>query len=197
MSRLALLFDMDGVLIDAADIHRRALRAGLASVGLPPPPDEEALEARPTSVKLDLLGIRDPAIRGQISRVKQEYTLHEAGLYRGDRVLADRLSELRKRGVWMACVTNSLPVTACKFLHNAGLLDSMDRVFSPSAACRPKPHPDLYLTAAYVSGKSPKECLVFEDSPVGIAAATAAGCLVWPTSVKSLPNHLACLLELL
>jgi beta-phosphoglucomutase-like phosphatase (HAD superfamily) len=62
-------------------------------------------------------------------------------------------------------------------------LDTLGRELFAASVCgdevvRPKPHPEPYLTAAALIGASPKQCVAIEDSPLGIAAAEAAGCVV-------------------
>jgi HAD superfamily hydrolase (TIGR01509 family) len=62
-------------------------------------------------------------------------------------------------------------------------LDKIGREFFAATVCgdevrRPKPHPDPYLRAAELIGAEPRRCVAIEDSPIGVASAEAAGCVV-------------------
>ena len=76
--------------------------------------------------------------------------------------------------------TSSSPERVHQSLRVAGLLERFDRrIYTVSAVARPKPAPDLFLYAAAEMGAHPADCLVIEDSDLGIAAARAAGMRAW------------------
>jgi HAD superfamily hydrolase (TIGR01509 family) len=78
------------------------------------------------------------------------------------------------------CVaSNSAPEEIRANLALVGLLPRFgDKLFSAKQVARPKPAPDVYLFAASAMGRDPRSCLVIEDSPAGVTAATAAGMIV-------------------
>jgi HAD superfamily hydrolase (TIGR01509 family) len=103
------------------------------------------------------------------------------------------LACVRERGLPYALATNSRRADAERCLSWAGL----DAVF-PIMICRedaayPKPAPDIFLRSAEKLGVEPQDCLVLEDSPVGIAAATAANCpsILVPSVLPADPNACA------
>lgn len=196
----AVLFDMDGVLIDAAPIHRRAFATAVKIVTgrVLTSEDDERLEGRPTKVKLEMLGISG-VDANEVFRHKQAATLTAAKTYPYDEIRVDYLSAVRRAGFEASIVTNSIGETANAFIRAAGLHGAGAYIIAADHPDRPrpKPAPDLYRLAARACDAHPSRCLVFEDSPVGIEAARAAGCVVWPTSFQTLPSHLDCLLRLL
>lgn len=87
------------------------------------------------------------------------------------------LDALRDEGVPVALVTSSLPEIADAVLKSVGR-DRFDAIVTAGDVLRPKPDPEPYLTAARLLGVRPVRSVVLEDSPTGVAAATAAGCAV-------------------
>jgi HAD superfamily hydrolase (TIGR01509 family) len=74
-----------------------------------------------------------------------------------------------------ALVTNAEPANVSFVLDGCGLRRYFDAVVTSDDVQLPKPHPDIYLRAADLLRVTPVECVVFEDSPIGVAAAMAAG----------------------
>lgn len=194
----AVLFDMDGVLIDAAPIHRRAFATAVkvAADRSLEEVDPTTLEGRPTKVKLEMLGITG-SVAAQVFAHKQMITHAAAAAYPRDEARVDYLSAVRRAGLKTSIVTNSIGETATAFIRAAGFQGAYIIAADHPDRPRPKPAPDLYRLAARTCDVHPSRCLVFEDSPVGIEAARAAGCVVWPTTFETLPSHLDCLLRLL
>jgi HAD superfamily hydrolase (TIGR01509 family) len=87
------------------------------------------------------------------------------------------LDALRAERVPVALVTSSLGEIADAVLKSVGR-DRFDAVVTADDVTRTKPDPEPYLTAAKLLGVEPVRCVVLEDSPNGVAAATAAGCAV-------------------
>lgn len=77
-----------------------------------------------------------------------------------------------------AVATNSGTITAEKRLAAAGIAGQFGAVVGSDAVARPKPAPDVYLAAAARLGVSAADCVAFEDSDIGVAAALAAGMVV-------------------
>jgi beta-phosphoglucomutase len=195
----AALFDMDGVLVDAQEIHRRAFAEAVLRVSGIRLSDAEQvrLEGRPTNTKLAMLGVTDPDKARLASALKQALTLAEARKYPRDTTRESALAALRARGVAVACVTNSIRQTTERFLTAAGLFPHIDLIVTNQDVDKPKPHPDGYLLAMQRLGVKPAEAVIFEDSPVGLAAASASGALVCPTTFDTLPAHAALLVTAL
>jgi HAD superfamily hydrolase (TIGR01509 family) len=90
---------------------------------------------------------------------------------------SELLDALRDEGVPVALVTSSLRPIADAVLKSVGR-ERFDLVVTADDVTRTKPDPEPYLTAARRLGAEPVRCVVLEDSPNGVAAATAAGCAV-------------------
>lgn len=175
----ALLFDLDGTLIDTESV---ALRIGMqAFADLGAPVDIGFLHS--------LVGIDLPSSAVIISQMHPDLdqdALHQAWR-RGflDATAANGLALkagvtdlLRARLRPMAVVTSSGRVEAHRKLGLAGIAQAFDLVISLDDVARAKPEPDAYLLAAERMGVSPARCLVFEDSEAGAQAAHRAGCIV-------------------
>lgn len=181
----AVLFDMDGVLIDAKDWHYDALNKALRVFGFEINRFEhlEYYDGLPTSVKLKMLTKEKGLPQGLhdfINELKQQYTLDIA--YNNCKSLFIHelaLSKLKSEGYKVAVCSNSVRKSIEMMLERAAILKYMDLVVSNQEVTNPKPDPEMYLVPVRVFGLKPEECLVVEDNEKGIAAAKAAGCHVF------------------
>lgn len=178
----AVLFDLDGVLVDACDWHYESLNRALEEEGFRPIRREEHLSTYnglPTRVKLDMLGI----IGERASRVearKQSHTML---------VIAERAVPMREKlelhahlkmlGLKTACVTNSIRMTAEEMLRRTGQIGMMDIIVANEDVAHNKPSPDPYLHAMQALGFPPEKCICVEDSPKGVESALASGGRLW------------------
>ncbi|MEO8242198.1 MAG: HAD family phosphatase [bacterium] len=175
----ALLFDLDGTLVDTESLAVTSGHAAFVAVGHPvrieflhglvgmdgPSSAKIILEHRP-AVNIDAL---DAAWRtGFAAAMAQGLTL-KPGV---TELLAQALHLPR------ALVTSSRRADAHKKLGMVGLERSFAQVVTVDDVTRAKPHPDPYLLAASLLGVAPSRCLVFEDSEAGAEAAHSAGCVV-------------------
>jgi HAD superfamily hydrolase (TIGR01509 family) len=175
----ALLFDLDGTLIDSMPLHHEAWRLWFQDQGLPF--NEEgffAATAGRTNAEI-LAGLfpgRDEATRWQMAEDKEsryrELAATRLTLINGALPL---LAQARSRGLKLAICTASPPGNIEVAFRRFGLGELVDTVTSPADGLRGKPHPDIFLEAARRLGADPARCLVFEDAPLGIEAAQRAG----------------------
>lgn len=180
----AVLFDMDGVLIDARDWHYRALNDGLELFGVTITEEEHLTEfdGLPTRVKLNMLtekGRLPSHLHGIVEEVKQERTLREAASLCFPNI--DHLmliSWLKNHGLKVGVATNSIRRSSETMLEFAGLMNRLDCLITNQDVSRAKPFPDIYLEGCRVLGVSPERTLVIEDSEYGKQAARDAGCTV-------------------
>jgi len=180
----AVVFDMDGVLVDARDWHFRALNEALAIFDAEISYEDHLsrFNGLPTSVKLETLsqeGRLPKHVHGIVSAVKQERTLREAATLcfpRIEHLLM--MAWLRERSLKVGVATNSIRHTSVTMLGFAGILNSLDVLVTNEDVESPKPAPDIYLSAAFSLGVEARHVLVVEDHEVGVTAATAAGCQV-------------------
>jgi beta-phosphoglucomutase len=185
----AVLFDLDGVLVETRSLHRDALDAALRQeVGLPLPDRLKAeYEGLPTRVKLANLasvpGFEGVAARSeQILEVKNKITGELLpNFVRFDPATYCLLAGLDMLGVRIAVVTNAIRDTArwCVKTLLSGFGEFDIDIVSPSDGYRPKPARDIYDAAVTKGNLPPGECLAVEDNDKGVRSATAAGCRVW------------------
>ncbi len=179
----AVVFDMDGVLIDARMWHFRALNEALEIFGasISASEHESRFDGLPTRVKLSMLSAegRLPAhTHAIVNAVKQERTNRIAA-----EMCKPRLNHLlliawlKQRGIRVGVATNSIRQTTMTMLGFAGLLSELDAVVTNEDVERAKPWPDIYQKAALELGITPSRILVVEDRDVGFRAAQAAGCM--------------------
>jgi beta-phosphoglucomutase len=176
---LALLFDMDGVIIDSNPFHREAWVAYNLQHGLV---TTEAMIERMYGRRNDRIvrdffgdGLSDEEVAAR-GAAKEE-------LYR--EMVANHLEEMLVpglrafldlyRGAPMAVASNAEPENVNFVLDRSGLRPYFRAVVDGHQVSRPKPYPDVFLRAAELVEITPSNCIVMEDSPTGIAAARAAG----------------------
>jgi len=176
---LALIFDMDGVIVDSNPVHREAWvqynrRCGIAT--------DDAMLQR-------MLGRRnDEIVRDYFGAhlAVEEVAAHGAAkeaLYR--EIIGSQVNETLVPGVReflarhqdlpIGLATNAEPANV-EFLFERAVLGPFFRaVVDGHQVANPKPHPDVYVKAAALLGVAAENCVVFEDSHSGIQAASAAG----------------------
>ncbi|MCB9890094.1 MAG: HAD family phosphatase [Planctomycetes bacterium] len=175
---------MDGVLIDAKDWHYEALNEALALFGHKIRRSEhlETYDGLPTKTKLRMLSKERELPEGLhdfINEMKQAYTIDIA--WRNCRPTFSHeyaLARLASEGYRIAVCSNSVRQSIEMMLSKAALIEHVDLIVSNQDVTRPKPDPEMYSKAVTEFGLNPSECLVVEDNPNGIQAATAAGCHV-------------------
>jgi beta-phosphoglucomutase len=174
----AVVFDMDGVLVDSGAHHRDAWRAMCRDCGVSPPPDFWRLTiGRPAEEAVALLvaGI-DGAEACRLADLKREHysRLSRRGVVAvaGARAFVEAL--VRDR-VPRAVATSASRRDLERVLEALGLRGQIDAAVTADDVRRGKPDPEVYLTAAEQLGVEPTACVVFEDAIVGVHAARAAG----------------------
>jgi len=179
-----ILYDLDGVLVNATEWHFEALNKALNDIygyKIPKKDHYETFNGLPTRSKLSMLvkkNIVDPAHIEEIFRLKQYYTISLIGTYcKPDPVKVSMMHGLPnyRKG----CVTNSIFQTAYEMLVRSGLNFYMEYVQGNEATPFPKPNPSPYLKAMSVMGVEPKETLIIEDCEKGFIAAVKSGARVY------------------
>ena len=176
---LALVFDMDGVIVDSNPAHREAWAAYNRRFGVE---TTEAMHQFMYGRRNDQiirhffgedLSPEEVAIRGaDKERLYREMIAGrlESMLVPGLRAFLNRHPDIPK-----AVATNAEPDNVNFLLDRSGLRNYFRAVVDGHQVSHPKPHPEIYLRAADLLGMAPANCVVFEDSHSGVAAARAAG----------------------
>jgi beta-phosphoglucomutase len=181
----AVVFDMDGVLIDAREWHYNALNYALEMFGASIGRDEhiDYFDGLPTRAKLEVLsgrGLIPYSLHGIINEVKQDMTFRMAAqhCYPNTAHLL-MLNELKSiQGLHIGVATNSIRVTSESMLSLSGILPLLDTLVTNEDVKNAKPDPEIYLKACELLGVETGNTLVVEDNVHGIEAAKAAGCHV-------------------
>jgi beta-phosphoglucomutase len=175
---LGLIFDLDGVIIDSMPFHQRAWQRYLETTGIGSGDSLDFMHGqRNEEIVRGLLGpeadietvIAHGAAKEQMYRDMLRERLREH-LVGGIAEWLDHVS-----GAPIALATNAERANVDFVLDGGGLRPYFEAIVDGSQVERPKPAPDVYLRAAELLKIPPRNCIVFEDSPVGVAAAVAAG----------------------
>ena len=177
----AILFDMDGVLIDARDWHYEALNLALSPFGLEIDRDAHlaTFDGLPTRTKLEMLSKSRGLPRGLhrfVNTMKQKYTI-DMVRQRCHPVFQHQyaLSHLKAAGYKIAVCSNSVRQSLEQMMQRASLDRFLDLMLSNEDVTKPKPDPEIYTSAMSRFGLAPDECLIVEDNENGIRAARASG----------------------
>ena len=190
----AVVFDMDGVLIDARDWHFKALNIALAPFGLEidQPLHIGKLNGLPTREKLRFLSDTKELPKGLhkiISSIKQEETKRLASqLCRPNFEHLLMLQEAKKCGLKIGLATNSIRETTMHMLGLADVLKFMDCVVTNEDVAKAKPNAEIYSLICKKLDLAPTHVLVIEDHDYGVEAAISAGCNVIKVSNPSEVN---------
>lgn len=177
----AVVFDMDGVLIDAREWHYESLNRALGLLGYEITRYEHltSYDGLPTARKLRMLTVERglPAeLHGFLNSLKQQYTL-ELVATRCKPVFHHQyaLSQLKSAGYLLGVASNSVRRTVEEMMQRSDLLSYLDVVISNEDVTKPKPDPEMYLSAMARLGVAAHETVIVEDNENGVKAATAAG----------------------
>jgi HAD superfamily hydrolase (TIGR01549 family) len=177
--RLAFLFDLDGVLVHSMPLHVEAWEAYLAGLGITVVDLERRMHGmRNFELVHDLIG----------SDISDDVAFHHGaakeGLWR-QMMLENGIDNYRVPGAYefvkrhadhpMAIGSNAEPANIDFVLDQFGFRPYFRVTVNGQQVERGKPAPDIYLKAAELLGSSPRDCIVFEDSPTGVEAGIAAG----------------------
>jgi beta-phosphoglucomutase len=177
----AIIFDMDGVLIDAKEWHYLALNHALSLFGLEISRYEHVVtyDGLPTRKKLEMLSNErglPTQLHDFINEMKQKYTnelIHANCKPRFQHEYA--LSRLKKEGYRLALGSNSIRQTVQLMMEKSELIGYLDFYLSNQDVEKSKPSPDIYIKAINMLALQPEECLIIEDNDNGVKAARLSG----------------------
>lgn len=177
----AVLYDLDGVLVDACDWHYTSLNRALMSVcgfKISPREHETTFNGLPTKTKLGLLKEQGRVNSDQFETIyalKQQYTMEILENLTVDPGKVELHENVAALDIAIACVTNAIRPSAETMLRNTGQLKYMEFIVSNQDVVCPKPCAEGYIVAMVRLGLLPQETLIVEDSPKGVQAAVSTG----------------------
>lgn len=179
----AVIFDMDGVLIDSEIVYIRHQCERLqkkypwvTQESLYPTVGMSGTEDRLFLAKLLRREAGDPAFLREVEDLYQSCEISYPDILNPQ--AADVLKRLRKMGLQIALASSSSMKNIQHVLHTCGIAQYFDSVVSGDAFRRSKPDPEIYQCAMRQLGRQPEECLVIEDSTYGVQTGAAAGAVV-------------------
>jgi HAD superfamily hydrolase (TIGR01509 family) len=179
----AVLFDMDGLLLDTERLAMQSLASAATAMGIDAPePFRHAMIGVPADrcrvLVQERFGPAFPADAYLAEATRRMEGMIDAGALALKPGVLELLSDLDELGMRRAVATSSGRAKAERHLRQVGVLHRFDNVVTRDDVARGKPHPDLFLRAAAEVGANPTECLVLEDSYNGVRAAHLAGATV-------------------
>lgn len=174
----AIVFDMDGVLIDSHPAHRVAWQQFLRSVSVDLDHSDLAyiLEGRTrTEILRHFLGELPQAQLEEYGQRKDEIFRNLEHSIRPAPGVLDFLRELDRRGLARAVATSASEIRTASTLERLGMGGYFDAVVTAADVSVGKPHPQVYQLACACLNVQPQQALAFDDAPAGVQAARSAG----------------------
>ena len=176
-----VLFDMDGVLIDAKEWHYESLNNALKLFGMEISRFDHLVnfDGLPTLKKLEYLSLErklPPELHDFINELKQKYTMEMVETRCNPKFIHQyALANLKRLGYQLGLCSNSVRRSVEAMLARSALYSHFDVILSNEDVTNPKPDPEIYIKAMEILGMKASECLVIEDNENGIKAAQASG----------------------
>ena len=176
----AVIFDVDGTLLDTERIYMKAWKEAAAEAGYVMP-DSVLQKTRAVNTK-DAARIFEEEIGNGFSyqavrpirvRIAEEIIKRESPILKPG--VLELLAFLEGKGIRLSVASSTNQQGTREHLAESRILDRFEVVVGGDMVTNGKPHPDIFLKAAEALRVAPEECIVVEDSPTGIRAAYAAG----------------------
>ena len=173
-----IIFDLDGVLVEAKNLHFQALNEALSEINPGYKIDwSEHLnkyDGLKTYQKLNLLSEEKglpKEVHNKVWERKQHLTLSKLSTLEENKDLIETFVQLYNEGYKLAVCSNSIRRTCLTVLSKLGLIEYLDLIISNEDVKNSKPHPEMYWKAISMMSCLPEETLIIEDSPYGLLAA--------------------------
>ena len=175
-----IIFDLDGVLVEAKEIHFETLNTAIEEVAgseyvISLNEHYSTYDGLKTNQKLELLTKNKGLSTEHYTEIwdkKQQYTIDQISSLKQDERLIDIFKRLRSEGYKLACASNSIRRSVLVMLSKIGIIEYMDLILSNEDVKNSKPHPEMYWKSMSMMGVLPEETLIVEDSPHGLLAAS-------------------------
>ncbi|MEN8211695.1 MAG: HAD family phosphatase [Thermodesulfobacteriota bacterium] len=191
----AVLFDMDGVLIEAKDWHYEALNKALGLFGMEISRYDHLVtyDGLPTKRKLDMLTMERglaKELHPFVYEMKQLYTMEIVYTQCKPRFYHEyALSKLKSQNYKIAVCSNAIRNSVEVMMKKAALYDYLDFFISNQDVIKGKPDPEMYNTAINRLDLQPEECMIIEDNEKGIQAARASKAFVMEVDTVDDANY--------
>lgn len=196
MSLKAVLFDMDGVIVDNLPFHVEAWLLFCERNGIPLTREVFYKELNGMNSKDTFEWFyKKEMTRSEVEKLEEEKELLYRGFYAAHRKpaagLVSFLQNLRSRGIKTALATSAGPGNIDFIVDGLGIRDQFDAIIGGAEVKKGKPDPEIYVKAAALVGVAPEDCWVIEDSLQGIASGLAAGARVVGITTSHTAEELA------
>ncbi|GLU50352.1 HAD-IA family hydrolase [Nocardiopsis ansamitocini] len=169
----AVVFDLDGVIVNSFEVMREAFTIAYAEVVGPGPAPFAEYNRHLGRYFPDIMAVMGLPPEMEVPFVRESYQLaHRVPLFDG---VTETLTTLRERGLGLAIATGKSGPRARSLLAVLGVLDLFDHVVGSDEVPRPKPAPDIVLRALDLLGVAPGEAMMVGDAVTDLASARAAG----------------------
>ena len=188
---LAFIFDLDGVVIDSMPMHLAAWESYLERLGIQHADFGPKMHGRRNDdIVAEFIGAALTPEEIFAHGAAKEALFREMMRSQIDRHIVPGLTEFLERSKHMpiGLASNAEPANVDFVLDGAGLRRYFQVVVDGHQVTRPKPFPDVYLRAAQLLRIQPRNCIVFEDSQIGVTAGRAAGAHVVGVGTAPLTN---------
>ena len=177
-----VIFDLDGVLVDAREIHYEALNAALKAVNekyvIGRQEHLSTYDGLSTTKKLNMLTENKglpKELHDTVWKLKQQKTVDIIDAFERDKRICSILKKLKDDGYSVACATNSIRKTAKLQLIRKGFFEHIDFLYSNQDVVKPKPSAEIYMRCMLRGNVDPNETIIVEDSHHGRKAAINSG----------------------
>jgi len=182
-----IIFDLDGVLVNARELHYNALNRALDSIDKKYVIEREehlsTYDGLSTKKKLNLLTKNKDLpkeLHDKVWELKQQMTLKIIDGFSADDRIRGILRSFKSEGYIISCATNSIRETAKLQLIRKGFFEYIDFMYSNQDVKNPKPSSEIYLRCMIRAEVNPNETLIVEDSDVGRKGALSSGAVLCP-----------------
>ena len=171
-----IIFDLDGVLVEAKEIHYEALNESLGDKYMITWDEHlSRYDGLKTSQKLEML-TKDKGLPvelyDEVWMNKQKLTIDKLRNLSQSDQLIECMSSLTNDGYKIAVCSNSIRKTVLTVLSKLGIIEYVDLIISNEDVKNSKPHPEMYWRAISMMSFLPEQTLIVEDSPYGLLAAS-------------------------
>ena len=177
-----IIFDLDGVLVNARELHYDALNRALESIDkkyvIKRDEHLSTYDGLSTKKKLNLLSKNKDLpkeLHDKVWELKQQMTLKIIDGFSIDDRIRGILRSFKSEGYIIACATNTIRETAKLQLIRKGFFEYIDFMYSNQDVKNPKPNSEMYLKCMIKAGVNPTETIIIEDSHVGRKGALSSG----------------------